>query len=109
MYKAFTRVLTLNFKGKEHKQEGLFCMLNSVYFIRSNKSLPTPFVVIILDPIPDGTKVTVAAGNEENCCADVKNNVTEINSQIARFSDLRFVGKSGRGKLCSTHILRVMK
>jgi hypothetical protein len=54
--------------------------------------------VLILDPIQDGTKVTVTAGNEENSSADVKNNVTEANAQMARFSDLRFVGKSGRGR-----------
>jgi hypothetical protein len=38
------------------------------------------------------------AGNEENPIADIKNNETEVQGQIARFSDLRFVGKSGRGK-----------
>ena len=54
--------------------------------------------MLILDPIQDGTKVTVTAGNEENSSADVKNNVTEANAQMARFSDLRFVGKSGRGR-----------
>jgi hypothetical protein len=65
---------------------------------RSNKSLPTPFVVILLSPVPDGTKVTVTAGNEENDTADVKNHIAEVIKQVARFSDLRFVGKSGRGK-----------
>ncbi|KAL3999084.1 Runt domain family protein [Acanthocheilonema viteae] len=65
---------------------------------RSNKSLPLPFTVFALGPVPDGTVVTVAAGNEENCCADLRNNRTQMNGQIARFNDLRFVGKSGRGK-----------
>ncbi|KAI6220258.1 hypothetical protein M3Y95_01065900 [Aphelenchoides besseyi] len=65
---------------------------------RSNKSLPCPFTVLVLYPVPDGTKVTISAGNEENACADIKNNVTEMTAQMARFSDLRFVGKSGRGK-----------
>ena len=55
-------------------------------------------MVLVLTPVEDGTKVTVSAGNEENCAADVKNNVAEIHQQIAKFSDLRFVGKSGRGK-----------
>lgn len=59
--------------------------------------MPTPFVVLSLYPIPDGTKVSVTAGSEENNTADVKNNVSEFNGQMARFSDLRFVGKSGRG------------
>uniref|UniRef100_A0A0R3S4E3 Runt domain-containing protein n=1 Tax=Elaeophora elaphi TaxID=1147741 RepID=A0A0R3S4E3_9BILA len=65
---------------------------------RSNKSLPLPFIVFALGPVPDGTMVIVAAGNEENCCADLRNNHTQMNGQIARFNDLRFVGKSGRGK-----------
>lgn len=65
---------------------------------RSNKSLPQPFTVLILYPVPDGTKITVAAGNEENACADIKNNIAEVTQQMARFSDLRFVGKSGRGE-----------
>lgn len=42
--------------------------------------------------------MTVSVGNEENPCADIKNNQADVQSQIARFSDLRFVGKSGRGK-----------
>jgi len=45
-----------------------------------------------------GTRVYVSAGNDENFCADVKNNTAEFTGQMARFSDLRFVGKSGRGK-----------
>ncbi|KAI1716795.1 runt domain-containing protein [Ditylenchus destructor] len=65
---------------------------------RSNKSLPVQFAILVLHPVADGTKVSVAAGNEENCTADVKNNVAEFSAQMARFSDLRFVGKSGRGK-----------
>lgn len=59
--------------------------------------MPTPFIVLSLYPIPDGTKISIAAGSEENNTADVKNNVSEFNAQMARFSDLRFVGKSGRG------------
>ncbi|CEF63886.1 Acute myeloid leukemia 1 protein (AML1)/Runt family and p53-like transcription factor, DNA-binding domain and p53/RUNT-type transcription factor, DNA-binding domain and Runt domain-containing protein [Strongyloides ratti] len=75
----------------------IFCSVLPNHW-RSNKSLPTPFVVVSLRPIPDGTKVTVSAGNEENSCADLKNSSAEFQQQIARFSDLRFVGKSGRGK-----------
>uniref|UniRef100_A0A0K0G149 Runt domain-containing protein n=1 Tax=Strongyloides venezuelensis TaxID=75913 RepID=A0A0K0G149_STRVS len=75
----------------------IFCSVLPSHW-RSNKSLPTPFVVVSLRPIPDGTKVTVSAGNEENSCADLKNSSAEFQQQIARFSDLRFVGKSGRGK-----------
>uniref|UniRef100_A0AC35UC21 Runt domain-containing protein n=1 Tax=Rhabditophanes sp. KR3021 TaxID=114890 RepID=A0AC35UC21_9BILA len=75
----------------------IFCSVLPTHW-RSNKSLPTPFVVLSVYPIADGTKVTVSAGNEENSCADLKNFTAEFNGQLARFSDLRFVGKSGRGK-----------
>lgn len=65
---------------------------------RSNKSLPIAFTVISLGDVKDGTAVTVKAGNEENCSAELRNNTTYMKSQVARFNDLRFVGKSGRGK-----------
>jgi hypothetical protein len=70
---------------------------------RSNKSLPTAFTVIALGAVPDGTMVTVSAGNEENCVADLRNSTTHMHGQMAKFSDLRFVGKSGRGKEAIRH------
>nr|CAH8870944.1 unnamed protein product [Trichobilharzia regenti] len=65
---------------------------------RSNKSLPSQFRVVSLIPVPDGTRVTVTAGNEERPCAELKNPVTVMHGHEARFSDLRFLGRSGRGK-----------
>ncbi|CAI4230264.1 unnamed protein product [Auanema sp. JU1783] len=65
---------------------------------RSNKSLPYPFTVILLTPVKDGTKVTVAVGNEDTPCGDIRNETAKFQRQIAKFNDLRFVGKSGRGK-----------
>uniref|UniRef100_A0A1I8JN81 Runt domain-containing protein n=1 Tax=Macrostomum lignano TaxID=282301 RepID=A0A1I8JN81_9PLAT len=59
---------------------------------RSNKSLPNPFKVVALGEVPDGTRVTLAAGNEENCFAEMKNPVAYMNSQVAKFNDLRFIG-----------------
>ncbi|KAB7503578.1 Segmentation protein Runt [Armadillidium nasatum] len=41
---------------------------------RSNKTLPTSFRVVSLCPVQDGTIVTIKAGNDENFCADVRNN-----------------------------------
>lgn len=74
---------------------------------RSNKSLPMAFTVVCLgDDVPEGTVVTVKAGNEENICAELRNNTTYVKNQVARFSDLRFVGKSGRGKYEVFPILR---
>ncbi|XP_057663903.1 segmentation protein Runt [Diorhabda carinulata] len=65
---------------------------------RSNKSLPIAFKVVALDDIPDGTLVTLKAGNDENYCAELRNSTTVMKNQVAKFNDLRFVGRSGRGK-----------
>ncbi|CAB3365004.1 Hypothetical predicted protein [Cloeon dipterum] len=65
---------------------------------RSNKSLPVAFRVVILDDVPDGTVVTINAGNDENCTAELRNCQTIVKNQVAKFNDLRFVGRSGRGK-----------
>ncbi|XP_050697580.1 runt-related transcription factor 3-like isoform X1 [Eriocheir sinensis] len=65
---------------------------------RSNKTLPVAFKVIALGEIGDGTVVTVRAGNDENFCAELRNNSAVMKNQIAKFNDLRFVGRSGRGK-----------
>eukprot|EP00117_Sycon_ciliatum_P041950 scpid37215/ scgid6236/ Runt-related transcription factor 1; Acute myeloid leukemia 1 protein; Core-binding factor subunit alpha-2; Oncogene AML-1; Polyomavirus enhancer-binding protein 2 alpha B subunit; SL3-3 enhancer factor 1 alpha B subunit; SL3/AKV core-binding factor alpha B subunit len=73
---------------------------------RVNKSLPVCFKVVALSEIPEGTKVTITAGNDENHSADLRNNVAVIKNQVARFQDLRFVGRSGRGK-CFTITITV--
>ena len=67
---------------------------------RANKSLPSVFRVVALDSdVPDGTRVTVSAGNDENCCGDVRNSSSFMVGGVAAFSDMRFVGRSGRGML----------
>ena len=65
---------------------------------RCNKSLPVAFKVVSLGETKDGTIVTIAAGNDENFCAELRNNSAVMKNQVARFNDLRFVGRSGRGK-----------
>ncbi|XP_053726746.1 runt-related transcription factor 1 isoform X3 [Synchiropus splendidus] len=65
---------------------------------RCNKTLPIAFKVVVLGDIPDGTLVTVMAGNDENYSAELRNATAAIKNQMARFNDLRFVGRSGRGK-----------
>jgi len=47
----------------------------------------------------DGTLVTVRAGNDENYCGELRNATAIMKNQVAKFNDLRFVGRSGRGKL----------
>lgn len=70
---------------------------------RSNKTLPGAFKVVILSEVPDGTAVTLKAGNDENCSAELRNCSALIKNQIAKFNDLRFVGRSGRGKRTRAH------
>lgn len=65
---------------------------------RSNKTLPVAFKVVALGDIGDGTMVSVKAGNDENYCAELRNCTAVMKNQVAKFNDLRFVGRSGRGK-----------
>lgn len=71
---------------------------------RSNKSLPCAFKVVALDDVQDGTIVTIKAGNDENFCAELRNCTAVMKNQVAKFNDLRFVGRSGRGKSFSITI-----
>ncbi|KAI6653352.1 Runt-related transcription factor 3-like isoform X2 [Oopsacas minuta] len=65
---------------------------------RSNKTLPVPFKVVAVGEIPDGTKVIITAGNDENFAGELRNPTATMKNNVARFNDLRFVGRSGRGK-----------
>ena len=65
---------------------------------RSNKTLPIVFRVVALSEVEDGTPVTLAAGNDDNYGAELRNNATAMRDGVATFNDLRFVGRSGRGK-----------
>lgn len=72
---------------------------------RCNKTLPVAFKVIALSgDIPDGLTVTILAGNDDNYSAELRNSTAVIKNQVARFNDLRFVGRSGRGKTLSMTI-----
>lgn len=66
---------------------------------RSNKSLPIAFKVVALDEVVDGTLVTIRCGNDENYCGELRNCTAVMKNQVAKFNDLRFVGRSGRGKM----------
>ncbi|KAF5927515.1 hypothetical protein HPG69_016154 [Diceros bicornis minor] len=68
---------------------------------RCNKTLPIAFKVVALGDVPDGTLVTVMAGNDENYSAELRNATAAMKNQVARFNDLRFVGRSGRGMYLS--------
>lgn len=61
--------------------------------------------MVALGDIPDGTVVTVMAGNDENYSAELRNASGVMKNQVARFNDLRFVGRSGRGEACVPPLL----
>jgi len=66
---------------------------------RANKTLPSVFRVVALGgDVRDGTRVIVAAGNDENYCSELRNGVAYMLSGVATFTDMRFIGRSGRGK-----------
>ncbi|KJE89403.1 hypothetical protein CAOG_00880 [Capsaspora owczarzaki ATCC 30864] len=71
---------------------------------RCNKSLPAPFVVYAQVNVPDDTEVTVSAGNDEHAIAEMRNFATVMSNNTATFSDLRFMGRSGRGKRLTVSI-----
>lgn len=60
--------------------------------------MPVAFKVVALGEVPDGTPVTIRAGNDENFCAELRNCTALMKNQVAKFNDLRFVGRSGRGE-----------
>ena len=65
---------------------------------RSNKTLPVAFKLVSLCDIPDGTVAMLRAGNDENPCAELRNATSVFKGNVAKFNDLRFVGRSGRGE-----------
>ncbi|XP_077437345.1 runt-related transcription factor 2 [Vanacampus margaritifer] len=66
---------------------------------RCNKTLPRPFTVVSLgNDVPDGAVVTLMAGNDDNSSAELRNAMAIMRQGHAHFNDLRFVGRSGRGK-----------
>ncbi|XP_027136669.1 runt-related transcription factor 2 isoform X2 [Larimichthys crocea] len=66
---------------------------------RCNKTLPRAFTVVALgNDVPDGVVVTVMAGNEDNSSAELRNATATMKQGYAHFNDLRFIGRSGRGK-----------
>ncbi|XP_074503474.1 runt-related transcription factor 2 [Sebastes fasciatus] len=66
---------------------------------RCNKTLPRAFTVVAVgNDVPDGVVVTVMAGNDENSSAELRNATATMKQGYAHFNDLRFIGRSGRGK-----------
>lgn len=62
--------------------------------------------VVALDEIEDGTLVTVKAGNDENYSGELRNYTAVMKNQVAKFNDLRFTGRSGRGRVKTLSIIQ---
>lgn len=74
---------------------------------RTNKKLPREFSVYILSDshdVADGTAVQLHAGNGESISCQLKNDLAYVHNGVAVFHDLRFITRSGRGKLFSLSI-----
>lgn len=65
---------------------------------RCNKSLPATFTVVALGEVADGTTVVLTASNDENLSGEMRNATAIMHDSVAKFNDLRFIGRSGRGK-----------
>ena len=66
------------------------------YGINSHLLLSLKSTFLFLE-VKDGTQVCVRVGNDDNCCGELRNNTASMRQQVAKFNDLRFVGRSGRG------------
>ncbi|XP_030751825.1 runt-related transcription factor 3-like isoform X2 [Sitophilus oryzae] len=109
-YQEFINEISRNVRTENHSQDVVDTASPYIYCSklpehwRSNKTLPHPFKVISATDVVDGTKVVVQAGNDENDCAEMKNFCSSMKNNVAQFNDLRFVGRSGRGKSFSITI-----
>ena len=75
-------------------------------FIRAKMYLGGSFCVYFSkNYVQDGTQVFIQAGNSVNSNAELKNNESCVKDDIAEFKDLRFLGKSGRGRKFNVYII----
>ena len=61
--------------------------------------------MFVFQEVPDGTLVSLRAGNDENYCGELRNHTAVKKNQVVKFSDLRIVGRSGRGKSFTLSII----
>ncbi|XP_044071002.1 runt-related transcription factor 3-like [Siniperca chuatsi] len=86
-------------RGLVHTDSPNFLCSSLPQHWRCNKTLPRAFTVVALgNDVPDGVVVTVMAGNEDNSSAELRNATATMKEGYAYFNDLRFIGRSGRGK-----------
>ena len=67
-------------------------------FTRVNKFLGDFRVHVKNNIVPNGTRVIVRAFSSKTGEGKIKNNESVVINGIAKFCDIRFVGRSGRGE-----------
>lgn len=55
-------------------------------------------VVCLGNDVADGVLVTLMAGNDDHSSAELRNATATVRQAHAHFNDLRFIGRSGRGR-----------
>jgi hypothetical protein len=91
-----------NFEQTIRNTDNMFVKCTSLPdFIRAKKRLPHAFCVFFDKSLrlKDGIEVKLEAKSSKNSNGELRNNVTLISNNKAHFEDLRFLGKSGRGKI----------
>uniref|UniRef100_A0A8C5GDV7 Runt-related transcription factor 3-like n=1 Tax=Gouania willdenowi TaxID=441366 RepID=A0A8C5GDV7_GOUWI len=97
--KSFHQCSTALPRGLVHTDSPNFLCSSLPQHWRCNKTLPRAFTVVALgNDVPDGVVVTVMAGNDDNTSAELRNATATMRQGHAHFNDLRFIGRSGRGK-----------
>lgn len=94
------KTLPVAFKVRQTNEKQIFQSLifYAKFWIKASNTDKYCFPqVIALGEVMDGTVVTIRAGNDENYCAELRNGTAVMKNQVAKFNDLRFVGRSGRG------------
>jgi hypothetical protein len=75
-------------------------------FIRAKMYLGAVFTVFFDNGVvAEGTEVEIRASNSINEDAQLRNSQSVVREGRAEFKDLRFVGKSGRGKKFNVYIV----
>lgn len=91
--------------GSHTSIAGRFYSITTFLDVQAFMNLCFFLQVLALTDVKDGTKVILQAGNDENFCAELRNSVSVMKGGVAKFNDLRFVGRSGRGKIPSSENL----
>ena len=87
---------------------GCFTASSGLYLCEPFRPLNRAYInyqVIAMCEVTDGTVVTLRAGNDENFCGELSNNTAVMKNNVAKFNDLRFIGRSGRGKSFNLNII----